>query len=580
MTMQWHTRRLAPLAAALGLAAGLPAAARAATPPKAAPAKAAATARSTAPAVPGGVQALLDQGALRTAYNPVLVSFLTEEGRDRLPPKQRQDALDQLVAGFKQEIKPQKGAQAAAAAVELAGLLAGGSVGQALSEGANEYWSSQVAAAFVLQKAGFAAESSAFFESCLTTFPSESLRASCASGLALNDAEKAYTVLAAQLDAKGADEEVVNVALRVLGQMAGAPGFPADKKDKVYAELVKRTKGLATAESSMRAAVDGLALMHDPRAVEPLQSMTKGMLKSPEVKWAALRALAVTYKEPGAVEQLQKKLKGGFMSDPTDAVTAATILIEAGQQPGFDYALEYLSKKKKKDPDLSPDLVQALLAKGGLPSRAVLQKAIAAQKPGTWLAASMAIGLLEMGDASSIDVVKAALTNKDWLHTRMEAAVALAGQGDTSGLPVLQSLTEGQGLLKSAVDLAFGSYKDPEAMRTAVADALARTNRPEAVPILTRLLSDKSDRVRLAAAYALLRMTDPSTLDGLSAALSGDYGKENGGSRNPQVHAALLRAATLRLPQDARTADMLKRGADSPFVSVRFLALAAARSGR
>jgi len=50
----------------------------------------------------------------------VLVSFLTEEGQDRLPPRQRQEALDQLVAGFKQEIQPSKGAQATAAVVQLA----------------------------------------------------------------------------------------------------------------------------------------------------------------------------------------------------------------------------------------------------------------------------------------------------------------------------------------------------------------------------------------------------------------------------------------------------------------------------
>ena len=551
----------------------LPAAAVAAPPRPAAKAPA----RATVPAGADPVQSLLDKGVLRTSYNPVLVSFLTEEGQDRLPPRQRQEALDQLVAGFKQEIQPSKGAQATAAVVQLAGLIAGGSVGQALNEGASEFWSSQVDAAYVLKKAGFVAESSAFFESCLTTFPSESLRASCAIGLAQADAEKAYAVLAGQLDAKGADTQVIDVALRVLGSMAGSEGFPADKKEKVFQELVKRTHGMATADSSMVAAVDGLSRMHDPRALEPLQKLTKGMFNSQGAKWAALRALAVTYGDATAVEGLKKKLKGGLTSNPSDAVTAAGILIEAGQPAGFDYALEQLSKKKRKDPDPGPELVQALLAKGGDPSRSVLKGAIAAQKPGSWLAAAMAVGLLEMGDTSSIDVVRAALANKDWLHTRMEAAVALAGQGDTSGLPVLQSLTLSHGLLKSALDLSFGTYRDPEAMRCAVAEALGRTDREEAVPMLASLLSDKSDRVRLAAAYALIRMSAPASIDGLVAALAVDYGSQDGRARNPQVHAQLLRAAARRLPKDVRTAAMLEKGTGSPFASVRFLALAAAK---
>src|SRR5262245_13355232 len=55
--------------------------------------------KAAAPADP--LQAVLDSRGLQSAYNPVLLDFLTEEASGKLPEAQRKAALEQLVAGFR-----------------------------------------------------------------------------------------------------------------------------------------------------------------------------------------------------------------------------------------------------------------------------------------------------------------------------------------------------------------------------------------------------------------------------------------------------------------------------------------------
>jgi HEAT repeat protein len=534
-----------------------------------------ATKTTAKPAAPDPLQALLDGHSLQSAYNPVLLAFLTEEAKGRLPEDQRKAALEQLVAGFRQEIQVSRGQQAVAGLATALGEILGGTAGQGISEGAAQVWSAWVDAAFTLQKAGYKEETAAFFQGCLETFPYEGLRARCAVGLASSDPDKAYSILMGLLDTKHGDA-VNATALRVLGDLATAEGFPKEKKDAVVDELIKRTHGMMNA-TLYPAAIDGLLRTKDPRAVEPLRGLTKGMLKGPEVKRAALRALLLGYGDAGARESLQKDLKGGFMKEPQDQAAAALILIEAGEPAGLDWALQYLSKKKKKDPDFSPELVAALVERGDDAARGVLAKAVVTQDPGDWITTDMAIGLLQLGDASAIGAVRAALAKKDWPETRIRAAVALASQKDYSGIPVLKQMTESEGLLKTAFKLALGNAVDVESMRVAVASGLGRIDHADAVPVLISLLADKSERVRLSAAYALSGMTSDAALDGLARAMETDYGKEGSRSRNPQVRAHLLRSATARFPADPRTRALLEKGGASDAVSVRFLALAETR---
>jgi HEAT repeat protein len=529
------------------------------------------------------IQALLDGKALQGNYNPVLLEFLTAEGKDKLSAKQREAAVTQLVATFREQVQIKPGEQVAASLATLAGLLAGGTVGSGVREGAAEVWSSWVDSAFILARAGYKAEAASFFERCIQTFPYEHLQARCAAGLAFAEPDRGFELLVKMLG-KEQPIEVTNMALRLLGELAGAEGCPQEKKDAVLAELTKKTEGITNA-SYFEAAVWGLAHTRDPRAVEPLRKLTKGMTKGEEVKRSALRALAVGFQDQPAVEQLQKSLKGGFGKDEADKAYAGLSLIMAGQQSGFDWARDYLGKARKKGflssskdaVDYSAEVASAVIEKGGEPARAVLAAGIAGHKPDEWLSAFLAIGLLDLGDASSIDLVKAALANPDWPRTRVLAAISLDAHGDASGIPVLAAMCKDVSLGKKAVQLAAGSYKDPESARVAVADALGRIDHPEGVPILVELLSDRSEPVRLTAAFGLARMKDPAALVGLTRVLAADFGAFEGRSRNPEVHGHALRSAALSFPGDARATALLETGSKSANASVKFLSLLALR---
>ncbi len=568
------TAALAVLGSTLALAAAPPPK-KPAAPASTAPGRPAATAVSGA----GGVQAMLDSGALRGAYNPVVLSYLMEEGRPRLTSAQHKQAVEQLVAGFRSSIDIKPGAQVAAALATAAGMLAGGAVGQGLSQGAYEVWRDWVDAAVVLARAGYRGEATRFFEQCMTTFPDDDLRGRCAAGLAAADADRGFTVLVGLLDGKHTSEDE-NVALRLLGTLAGAEGCPQDKKDAALEQLTKHASGMMNT-SNAGAVVDGLAATKDPRAVETLRKMTKGF-RADEVKRAALRALVLDFHDAAATDEMIKKLK----KSGDERFQATAVLIAAGDDAGFDAALKDLSEKKKgglmrslassgDHPDHSGQLVAALAEAGGEKAKAVLAKVVPVRPPDEWVTAYAAVTLLELGDPSAIEVVRKALAREQWPFTRMDAAVALARAGDRSGVPVLKTLIEAKGGWKSAAgEVLFGRRKpDAETLRSAAAEALGRVDHAEAVPLLLTLLDDRTDTVRTSAALALARMTDPAALEGLAKALTVDYGKQDDRSRNPVVHARVVRAAARFT--DPRAGSVIAEGTRSTIPSVRFLALAA-----
>jgi HEAT repeat protein len=576
-------RRLIPLSMAFTFAVFGSGLATAAPPPKkpATPASSAATrpAAAAAASEAGGVQAMLDGGALRGAYNPVVLSYLMEEGRPRLSAAQHKQAVEQLVAGFRSSIDIKPGAQVAAGLATAVGMLAGGVVGQGISQGAYEVWRDWVDAAVVLARAGYQADATRFFEYCISTFPDDDLRSRCAAGLAAADAERGFTVLMGLLDGKHALEDE-NVALRLLGTLAGAEGCPQDKKDAVLEQLTKRASGMMNT-SYAGAVVNGLAATRDPRAVETLRKMTKG-LREDEVKRAALRALVLDFHDAAATDEMVKKLK----KSGEERFLATSVLVAADHDAGFEAALADLTQKKKgglmrslassgDQPDHAADLVAALARAGGEKAKAVLVKVVPARPQDEWVTAYAAVTLLELGDQSAIEVVRKALAREQWPFTRMDAAVALAHAGDRSGVPVLATLIAAKGGWKSAAgEVLSGRRKpDPETLRSAAAEALGRIDHADAVPLLLTLLDDRTDRVRTSAALALASMTAPAALEGLAKALTVDYGKQDDRPRNPVVHARVVRAAAR--VADPRAGSVLAEGARSSIPSVKFLALAA-----
>jgi hypothetical protein len=535
------------------------------------------------PARADAVGEVLKSRALVAAYNPVLLGYLLDEGKPRLGPERHREAVDQLVTRFKMEIDVRPGEQAAASVATLVGMLAPGTVGQGVAEGAGSVWAQWVSAAHLLTRAGYKDVTIPFFEKCIETYPYDSLRESCAVGLTNADPVKAFDVLMglAQKGIKG-NGDLARIALRLLGSLAGAKNCPPAKRDAAVEELIKRTEGLLNNVFYV-AAIDGLVLSQDRRAIEPMRKMTKGLGRNADVERAAKRGLLIGFKDDSVVPQLEKDTKGGFGKDDENRFFAGALLVEAGHDSGFAWAQERLTKKKGGlsklkgggDGDELADIVTVLVRKGGPKAVAVLQAALPVRKPDEWLTAHVAVGLLELGDTTGIEISRQALGNGKWLRTRLRAAEALARQGDLSGVPVLKALTEDTGLWKKAGDLALGRFRDPEEVKSVVAASLGRIDKPEAAEVLAGLLDDKSDEVRTAAAYALARMKDKSALAGLAKGLLVDFGKDGSRARTPEVQAHLLRMALLHFPKTPRTSEIAKLASQSEIVSVRFLALVA-----
>lgn len=524
------------------------------------------------------IQEIVDSKALAREYNPVLVSFLLEEGKSRLPAKQQKDVLDQQLARFREEINVKPSGEVAANLATLAGMFVKGDVGSGIAQGAAEVWSGWVDAALVLQKAGYEKEVIPFYKNCIQNFPYESLQARCAVALATAQPDQAIPLLVGIVNDKSLPEEAKSAALRTLGRLAADEHFPKAQRDAAVSELIKRTEGFMNS-TLYEAAVDGLVRSHDPRAVEPLRKMMKGMSKGDEVKRAAMRGLALVYKDPAGIDALKGALKGGLMSDANTQIFSAATLILADEQAGFDWAADKLAPKKKgraggflskvmaasdtdsSKPDPEPRLMRALLDNGNEKSRALLAQIADAHAAGEWIYAMANISLVQLGDTSRIEAVKKIVASDSYIpEQRADAAIALAKQKDYSGISALSSI--------------LSDRRTESSEKMAGAEALGVVNQEESVAPLSQLLSDKDADVRISAAYALSDMTKPAALDGIAKALNVDYGS----GRNAEVQAHMIRHAARQFGKESRTKTIVDSGKSSPYASVRLLALAVTNS--
>jgi HEAT repeat protein len=516
------------------------------------------------------VQEILDSKALTKEYNPVVLAFTLEEGKSRLTAKQQKDALEQQLARFREEINVKPSGEVAANVATLAGMFVKGDAGAGIAEGAASVWSGWVNAAEVLQKAGYEKEVVPFFQNCIKNFPYEGLQARCAVDFAAAQPDQAIPFLAGIINDKSMPEEAKSAALRTLGVLAADTKFPKQQRDAAVTELISRTEGFMNSTLYL-AAVDGLVRANDPRAVEPLRKMTKGMSKGDDVKQAAMRGLALVYKDAEGINALKGALKGGLMSDPKTQLFAAATLILADDQAGFDWAADKIAKKKSKasgmfgrlmstdsdkvDPE--PRLMAALLDNGDDKSKALLAQVADAHAPGEWIYARALTSLLLLGDTSRIDANKTIAGSDKYIpEQRADAAVALAKQKDYSGIAPVAALVSMKGT------------KADEKMD--IAGALATIDQDACVDPLTQLLADKDENVRITAAYALADMTRPASLDGLARAMNADYGSR----ATAEVQAHIIRASAKKFAKDARAKPIIESGRTSKSASVRFMSAA------
>ncbi|MEW6366356.1 MAG: HEAT repeat domain-containing protein [Acidobacteriota bacterium] len=542
------------------------------------------------------IQKYLDSRVLDGTYNGVVVDYLLEEGKGTLTEAQRKQALDQLLAAMKAKARVTQGEQLTAALGNLVGVLMGAAGGDVAGEAGGEVqvsyaneWASWVDAAEKLLDAGYKEDAVSFFEFGMVNIPYDSLRGRCVMGLARAKPDEAYAILMNAL--KKPDIDLQNDVLRLLGHMAATDGLAKEQKDKIVETLIEYSKGI-THSLNYGAAIYGLDVAGDPRAIPALSRFRKGFSVDELDRRAALRSLLLTYKEVSVVEDLTKKLKTGFTSTnkPADRFFSGVLLMEGGRKEGFDWALNELTPKKKgffsskeDDVDLRPSLVKALVRVGGEQARGVLAASVGLYKDDEWIKTWIAVGMLELGDTSGISLVKAALGKPDWDFTAVRISTALAKHGDFSGVEALKTLSVKKvdtSAPTQIINILGGKDTRPEKARLAelrrqIATALGQINQPSCVPVLIQLLGDEDVFVRSSAAFALTDMTVPAALDGLRAAIKVDYGVYNQNPRSPEIHAYVLRIGLRRFPREAGTKELLKLADASADPALRFMAMVA-----
>ncbi len=597
--------------------------------------------------------ALLAGGSLAEVRNPVAANYLLEEGAPRLSEAERAAALDQLRDALRSQTNvmalamqgvggmlssdAMRDGMAAAKKMMGPGALLGGLAGIApavpmpapgqmereMKQAMVEPWVRGIAAARALEKAGEVQAAARFYVNCLQILAEDWAPAACLEGIVGMGPERAEKLLVWMLDNaetvsltgqaalmaaaekqprdaapdRGA-VQIRNAALEGLGTLAGSGLQAADARERAVVRLLRYASGKEN-EVYRRGAADGLGRARDPRGVEPLRRLARTRGDS-ATKQAALRGLAIGFSDAAALRQLRGELDD---RDPEEQLRAAQALFEVGDAAAFRWAVEVIGKRRvleARKPDIRARVVRDLVELGGEKSRQALAQALAEGPPNDWLTAWVRVGLLELGDASQLPAVEAALAKEDWaLDPRGFLSVwravkpliaAVAGTLISGGLGLATPSTLDQA--KQAVRLIgnlvsgersryLGKANQREAaiaqLRWQTADALAASHPAGAARVLEGLLANPEPAVRLSAALALARLDQPEAIRGLGRAFALDYGSEGGVRRTPEVRASLLRAALLRFPSDPVTAEIKVLAGRDEDPGVRFIALVARR---
>ena len=598
------------------------------------------------------VAEILAAGALAQTRNPVVANFLLAEGGPLLTEAERAAALDQSstalrgqtnfmalmmqgVGGMMSSDAMRDAQESAQKMMSPRGMLLGamgigpsiptppaGQMEREMKQAMTDPWVRGIAAAQALEKAGEVQAAARFYVNCLQLLQAEWVPDACLEGILdlgpgraekllvwmLDNAETlSMTHMAAGLG--GAVEEkpknappdqgmvqLRNAALEGLGALVGSGALGAEAEQRALDRLLAYAAGKQN-ELYQRGVAEGLGRSRDPRAVEVLRRLSKKR-GAPDTKQAALRGLVIGFGDQAATRQLRGELDD---RDPEEQMRAAQALYEAGDEAAFRWAVDVIGHRRvmeAKKPDIRAQVVRDLVELGGERARSALAQALAEGPPNDWLTAWVRVGLLELGDASQLPAVEAALAKEDWaLDPRGFRSVwraikpivyAVAATLATGGIAAPSTFRQAKQAVQLVGNLVQGERSrflakanQREAaiaqLRWQTADALAAGHPPGAARILEGLLADLEPAVRLSAAAALVRLDQPEAIAGIAKAFTLDYGVEEGIPRTPEVRASLLRAARLRFPADARTAQIFATGGQDEDPAVRFVALVGQR---
>ncbi|MGE5236474.1 MAG: HEAT repeat domain-containing protein [Acidobacteriota bacterium] len=600
---------------------------------------------------PDPLAQLLTDGALAKTRNPVPAAFLLNEGGSHLTAEQRDIALGQLrealhvqtslirvmmqgATGMMNSDEMKKQMEDAKKNSGTSGFLksmlgmpprqpppsSGERLAQEAKQAMIDPWVRGIEAARALDQAGDSRGAAAFYVNCFQMLQADWVPSACLDGLLDLGPRKAGLVLNWMLDnadtisisAPGAfgappppksskappdrgAQQLRQFALEGLGILVGTGRLEPDARESAVSKLLAYASGKENEPFNLGAAL-GLGRSRDPRAAEALRSLAKD--SRTDVREAAWRGLAVAFHDDAAIKKLRSQLGA---RDLEAQLRAAQALFEIGDETALHWAVETIGHRRTSDarqPDIRPEVVRRLVELGGAPARHTLEQALAAGTGNDWLEAWVRVGLLELGDASQMPAVEAAVAKEDWaldprgfrsVWRAIKPLLLAAAQTVVSGgMAAPSAFNQARQAVQLIGNFASGErgrfLANADARRAAIAqlrwqtaDALGLAHPPGAEKLLVRLLDDPAAPVRLSAARALASLESPEAIAGVETAFGRDYGDEDGESRTAEVRAALLRAAVIRFPRDQATRTLLLTAASDPDPGVRFIALTALR---
>jgi len=482
-------------------------------------------------------------------------------------------------------------------------------------------WVRGIEAAHALAAAGDAQGAASFYVNCLQFLEADWVPSACVEGIVDLGAKRAGLVLNWMID--NADTvsitsgggfgqppsppkhgkplpdrgavQLRGAALEGLGALAAPGQLDGEAHEAAMNKILSYAAGKDN-EPFYRGAALGLGRSRDPRAVDPLRAIARD--PRPDVRLAALRGLAVAFHDESAIKALRSQLG---VPDLEEQLRAAQILFEVGDDAAFHWAVETIGHRRTSDakqPDIRPQVVRSLVNLGRERARPTLEQALAAGTGNDWLEAWVRVALFELGDASQMAAIQSALGKEDWaldprgfasIWHAIKPLIMVAAQTILSGgIAAPSAFDQVRRAVQVIGNFASGErgryLANADARKSAIAqlhwqtaDALAVAHPAGTAAILIRLLDDPVPAVRLSAARALAALDAPDAFAGIVAAFDKEYGEEGGVSRTAEVRGALLRAALIRFPGEARLQKLLAAGAADPDPGVRFIALAGVR---
>ena len=377
-----------------------------------------------------------------------------------------------------------------------------------------------------------------------------------------------------------------NYGLEGLGRLIGAGELDAYQGARAFAALIAYSDGKQNAPYFTGAA-SGLGYSKDPRAIEPLRRLQKNAGKDASLHDATVRGLVVGFNDPAAAAELRKLLND---KDEERRFRSAAMLFQIGDQAAFDWAVGVVTAHRAAEdqtPDIRARVVRDLLENGGAAGKRTLAEIHRRGAGNDWLQAWVAVAMLEGGDVDELAEVRQALQKSGWTLDRLGVKawwgrispfLQLAAQFSLTGTINAKAAAQ---VISDLVASERGRYAQQSSLEEMLlaqlqwqaADAFAASGSDDDVSDLTKMLGDPRDVVRISAARALAVHPGAHAIDGYEAAFNADFGQEQGVARAPEVRSALLRAALIRYPQDARTTALCRTAAQDADPGVRFIAL-------